>query len=288
MKLIIISGRSGSGKSVALRAAEDLGYYCVDNLPLTLLHELLRTLAGHHSRVAVCIDARSGAPSGSDIQRIRSLLENEGWTSDILYVDADNATLLKRFSETRRRHPLTQQGLSLTEAVDRERQLLEPLAMAADLILDTTRLSSKEFAGRIHDLLSSESEAGLDLVFESFGFKHGIPQDANYVFDARCIPNPYWKEALRPLTGLDEPVKAFLEAEPTVAEFMWQVKIFLHTWLPRFEEEHRSYLTVAIGCTGGQHRSVYLAEMLANQFRETARRVSVRHRDLELAHDDKG
>lgn len=282
MKVVLISGRSGSGKSVALKSAEDLGYYCVDNLPVDLLEVLLAKLEQQHPMIAIGIDVRSGFSSLDEIVALRESLQAKGWQVQLIYLDADNATLLKRFSETRRRHPLTHSGISLNEAIDKERVLLEPLALAADLVIDTSRLSSKDLRRRIHDRLANSAESGLDLLFESFGFKNGIPADANYVFDARCLPNPYWVESLRDLTGLDAPVQQFFAQEPSVAEFIWQVKIFLHTWLPRFEEEHRQYLTVAIGCTGGQHRSVYMAEALANEFRESLRRVNVRHRDLRI------
>ncbi len=281
MKLIIISGRSGSGKSLALKTMEDQGFYCIDNLPGDLLKSVLKKIKDDYDEVAVGIDARSVGSDLSGFHQVRTEVEAMGWDVDVIFFDADEMTLLKRFSETRRRHPLTHKGLSLQQALDKERGLLEHVAMSADLIIDTSQLTPNQMREQLKSRLANDDPAGLDLLFQSFGFKHGIPTDANYVFDARCLPNPYWDEKLRPYSGLDQPVIEFLQDQPRVMEFFWQVKTMLHTWLPRFEKENRSYMTIAIGCTGGQHRSVYITEQLAAHFSQSFRSVQIQHREIE-------
>ncbi len=283
MKLIVISGRSGSGKSLALNTMEDMGFYCIDNLPAELLPEVLSKISHDYEQVAVGIDARSFGTDLSIFPKIRATLEKSGWNIDVIFFDADEITLLKRFSETRRRHPLTHDDLSLQQALDKERQLLEHVAMSADLIIDTSFLTPNQMKEQLKSRLNQDNATGLGLLFQSFGFKHGIPTDANYVFDARCLPNPYWDETLRKFSGLDRPVKDFLAEQPRVMEFFWQVKTFLHTWLPRFEKENRSYMTIAVGCTGGQHRSVYLSEQLATHFAESFKTVQIHHRELDIS-----
>ncbi len=280
MSIVILSGRSGSGKSVALRALEDQGFYCVDNIPVSLLPTLLERTFSSYPELAFSIDARNQLGELALFETVYDTLRARYGRPIVIYTDADDATLLKRFSETRRRHPLTHGGLSLNEAIAQERTLLTPIALRADLLIDTTTLSSHKLREIVLDRVSGRDSAGLDLLFESFGFKNGVPTDADYVFDARCLPNPYWDPVLRPYSGQDAPVIDFFEQQPRVAEFAWQVRIFLDTWIPRFEQENRSYLTVAIGCTGGQHRSVYIAEQLAAHFRNTRPRTQVRHRDM--------
>lgn len=280
MRLIVISGRSGSGKSLALHTMEDQGFYCIDNLPPDLLSTVLQKISSDYNDVAVGIDARNVSSDLSAFHKIRADIAASGWDVDVIFFDADNLTLMKRFSETRRRHPLTHDGLSLQQAIEQERMLLEQVAMDADLIIDTSKLTPNQLKEQLINRMSKDTGVGMDLLFESFGFKHGIPTDANYVFDARCLPNPYWDKALRPYTGLDKPVIDFLNEQPLVLEFIWQIKIFLHTWLPRFEQENRSYMTIAIGCTGGQHRSVYISEQLAIHFRESFKQVKVVHREM--------
>ncbi len=283
MKLIVISGRSGSGKSLALNTMEDMGFYCIDNLPADLLPDVLGKISNDYDEVAVGIDARSFGTDLSTFPQIRNQIETSGWDVDVIFFDADEMTLLKRFSETRRRHPLTHNDISLQDALAKERSLLEHVAMSADLIIDTSCLTPNQMREQLKIRLNHDNPSGLGLLFQSFGFKHGIPTDANYVFDARCLPNPYWDEKLRKYTGLDQPVKDFLNEQPRVMEFFWQIKTLLHTWLPRFEKENRSYMTIAIGCTGGQHRSVYITEQLAAHFAETFTSVQIQHRELEIA-----
>jgi len=280
MKLVILSGRSGSGKTIALHALEDQEFYCIDNLPLSMMTDLADKLSGQYDQVAVSIDARAVPDDLADFENIYKELQSGPYDTEVIFLDADDATLLKRFSETRRRHPLTQDGLSLREAISKETALLESIRLAADLNIDTSTLNVHQ----LRDMISSRvnnMENSLDLMFISFGFKHGIPSDADFVFDARCLPNPYWDEELRPYSGKDKPVQDYLADQSRVQEFFWQIKVFLHTWLPRFETDNRSYLTVAIGCTGGQHRSVYMSELLAEYFRTQHSKVTVRHRELD-------
>ncbi len=281
MKRVILSGRSGSGKTVALRALEDQGFYCVDNIPLSLIPQLMETFEVKNQDLALGVDARSFP---EDLQKFTEILANISQTGEhfqVFYIDADDATLLKRFSETRRRHPLTQGGMSLKDALIRERELLEPIALSSDLLVDTTSMTPYALRDFIRDRVQNESQKTMDILFESFGFKNGIPTEADYIFDVRCLPNPYWDKNLRDFNGTEKPIIDFLESQPQVAEFYWQLKVFLHTWFPRFEKDNRSYMTVAIGCTGGHHRSVYMAEKLAAHFAEDRPNCKVRHRDLK-------
>ena len=280
MKLVILSGRSGSGKTIALHALEDQEFFCIDNLPLSMLQEFADKLADKYEQIAVSIDARSVPEDLAEFETIYQQLQDGPHETEVIFLDADDATLLKRFSETRRRHPLTQGGLSLREAIAKETALLESIRLSADLNIDTSTLNVHQ----LRDLVGSRvnnMDSILDLMFISFGYKNGIPSDADFVFDARCLPNPYWDESLRPYSGKDQPVKDFLSDQSRVQEFFWQIKVFLHTWLPRFETDNRSYLTVAIGCTGGQHRSVFMTELLAEYFRTQRSKVTVRHRELD-------
>lgn len=279
MKLVILSGRSGSGKTVALHALEDQAFYCIDNLPISMLTQLMPKIKTYQESVAVSIDARALPDELEHFTEVYQQLITDGIKVEVIYLDADDATLLKRFSETRRRHPLTQDGISLREAIAREKELLDPIIFAADLHVDTSRLNVHQ----LRDLIKSRvfgRGSSLDLMFVSFGYKYGIPADADFVFDARCLPNPYWDEKLRMYSGQDQPVIDFLSEQATVQEFFWQLKVFLHTWLPRFETDNRSYMTVAIGCTGGQHRSVYIAEQLSQHFQKERSKVNIRHREL--------
>ncbi len=279
MKLVILSGRSGSGKTVALHALEDQEFYCIDNLPISMLPQLISKLSVYEESVAVSIDARALPDELEHFTEIHQQLIDSGLKVEVIYLDADDATLLKRFSETRRRHPLTHDGISLREAIVKEKKLLDPLALAANLQIDTSRLNLHQ----LRDLIKSRvlgTGSVLDLMFVSFGYKYGTPADADFVFDARCLPNPYWDEKLRNFTGKDQPVIDFLSEQTRVQEFYWQLKVFLHTWLPRFQTDNRSYMTVAIGCTGGQHRSVYIAETLAQHFKKEHSKVNLSHREL--------
>lgn len=279
-KLVIISGRSGSGKTVALRSLEDHGFYSVDNLPLSLLPHLIENQDISNNEIAVSIDARNTPDHLADFEKVYAGIDREQCDLKIIFLDANDTTLLKRFSETRRKHPLTHDGLSLTEAIAKEKHLLESLASKADLIIDTSNLRQYQFRDLIAERLLESNTRQLSLMFESFGYKNGVPSDADYVFDVRCLPNPYWEPSLRPYNGRDTEIIEFLKDQPLVLEMYWQIKVFLSTWLPRLETDSRSYVTVAIGCTGGQHRSVYMAEQLCQHFREIRKNVQIRHRDL--------
>jgi len=284
MKLVIVSGLSGSGKSVALHTLEDVGYYCIDNLPIGLLGDLGRhiteTRGKSTDRFAVGVDVRSGVDDLGNFPTVLNELEARGIRSEIVFLQADHDTLIKRFSETRRRHPLSGPGVSLAEAIAREGELLAPILARADLTIDTTSTTVHQLRELIRVRLDRRSGHRLSLLFQSFGFKHGVPKDADFVFDVRCLPNPHWEPHLRPFTGKDPQVQQYLAAQPSVERMYEQIRAFIAEWLPAFERENRSYLTVAIGCTGGQHRSVYLAERLAEHFRQSSDSIVVRHREL--------
>jgi UPF0042 nucleotide-binding protein len=284
MRLIIVSGRSGSGKSTALAVLEDNGFYCIDNLPASLLPDLSERALLHtellQPQVAVSIDARN---LPSQLKRFPELLDQlrlRNIQCDVLYLDADNATLLKRFSETRRRHPLTSESRSLSEAIDDESQLLAPIADLADLKIDTANLNLYQLADTIKLRLLDKPQAGTAFLLESFGFKRGMPVDADLVFDVRCLPNPYWKPDLREHSGLEQVVRDYLDAQVDVEEMYQDLLAYLSKWLPRFAASNRAYVTVAIGCTGGHHRSVYLAERLGVALRASLGNLQIRHRDL--------
>lgn len=283
MKLLVVSGRSGSGKSVALRVMEDLGYYCVDNIPVNLLPTLANAVMDQYERVAVSIDVRNLPTEPEELAEILSYLPRK-LELTILYLDADHTTLIKRFSETRRLHPLSHQAMSLDEAISREQQLLDPISSRADLYIDTTELNIHQLAELLRERILGQKTGRLVMLFESFGFKYGIPKEADYVFDARFLPNPHWEPALKPLTGLDQPVKDYLASEAIVGKYIWQINSFISSWLPHLERNNRSYLTIAIGCTGGQHRSVYIAECLAESYRSQRDDVQIRHRELTRHH----
>lgn len=285
MQLFLISGLSGSGKSVALKVLEDSGYFCVDNLPAELLPALMENLrqAGN-TRVAVSIDVRSGASVQQLPQHIENL-KKAGVDVHLLFLDAQTDTLVKRFSETRRRHPLSdttppasgKQGLTLPECVQRERELLAEISNIGHHI-DTSELGANALRDRVKDFMGVD-RARITLLFQSFGFKNGIPLDADFVFDVRCLPNPHYDPVLRPLTGRDAAVIEFLEHIPRVKKMGDDIRVFIENWLPGFIADNRSYLTVALGCTGGQHRSVYLVEKLAQHF-QNQQQVLLRHREL--------
>jgi UPF0042 nucleotide-binding protein len=281
MRLIIVSGLSGSGKSVALATLEDSGFYCIDNLPVDLLDAFGQHIAmsGEEADYAVGIDARNQPASLSRFPGILDAIAAHGLDTEIVFLDADDATLLKRFSETRRRHPLSGPDTPLNEAIKGERARLVPLHERADLTVDTSQTTLHELRQIIRSRLA-ESRTHLSVQLESFGYKHGTPTDADFVFDSRCLPNPHWQPALRPMTGRDRAVADFLADSPLVARYLKQIQGFMDDWLPVFEAENRSYLTIAIGCTGGQHRSVYLVEALGAHLREHATAVTVRHREL--------
>jgi UPF0042 nucleotide-binding protein len=281
MKLIIVSGRSGSGKSVALRVLEDLGYYCVDNIPVNLLPALTHTVINDYENVAVSLDVRNLPDDPKDVSEILDYLPN-AVELNILYLDADDSDLIKRFSETRRLHPLIKQNIALDQAISLEKKLLEPVSSRADLYINTSQLSPHQLADLVRERILGKKTGSMVIVFESFGFKHGVPQDADYVFDARFLPNPFWEKDLKVYTGLDQPVQDFLASQPLVTKFVWQINTFMMTWLPHLERNNRSYVTIAIGCTGGKHRSVYIAELLANNLRKEREDVQSRHRDIDV------
>ena len=277
MQLVIISGLSGSGKSIALNVLEDNAYYCVDNLPAKLLNGLVQFLAQEgYEQVAVSIDVRSGATL-SELPGYLMQLKRSGIVVHLIFLDSKTDTLVKRFSETRRRHPLADRDRTLPECIEHERELLGDLGDLGQRI-DTSDLRPSVLRAWIRDLLNA-GESGLRLLFQSFGFKHGIPLDADMVFDVRCLPNPHYEPALRPLTGRDAAVVAFLEADANVREMLADIRDYIEKWIPCFVRDNRAYLTIAIGCTGGRHRSVYFAELLAAHFAPT-RNVLVRHREL--------
>lgn len=285
MKLIIVSGRSGSGKSTALHVLEDLGFYCIDNLPIGLLFPLTReattqTSPGRLGKMAVSIDARNLSGELSNFEDIYRSLQDTGVTVEIIYLDADEQSLLQRFHATRRKHPLSDDKTSLREAIVSEKRLLEPLSKLADLYVDTTGLSMYELRDMVKQRVAGRREQELALLFQSFGFKHGVPLDSDYVFDVRCLPNPYWDTTLRKFVGTDQPVIDFLEKEPLSRKMVDDLTSFLENWLPSFADSNRSYMTISIGCTGGQHRSVYICEQLGRHFSEKYSNVQVRHTEL--------
>ena len=284
MRLVIVSGLSGSGKSVALNMLEDLDYYCVDNIPAGLLPGFIaytvRTSEPSYRLTAVGVDARNRPEDLADVPRLVAELRRSGIGCDVLFLRAGNDVLLKRFSETRRRHPLSRDGIGLQEALEQEQRLLAPVATAADLTIDTSHLSVHELREMVKARVVERAGAGPSLLFESFAYRHGVPDDADFVFDARSLPNPYWEPSLRELTGRDAPVARFLDGDEEVARFLADVTGFLERWMPSLVRSNRSYLTVAVGCTGGQHRSVYLAEKLAAHFNASFGQALVRHRNL--------
>lgn len=283
MRLIIISGRSGSGKTIALHVLEDLGFYCIDNLPIDLLPELHKHVGGSHAQIAVSIDARN---IPQDLTHFKIIIQQftaqPNHSCEIIYLDANDSTLLKRFSETRRKHPLSSKKTTLREAIQQEHQLLTPIASLADLTIDTTPLTHTELHHLIRDRVAHHDGSTLQLLLQSFGFKFGLPPDSDFVFDVRCLPNPYWEPILRPLTGIQAPVIEFLESQPHVQKMRQDIITFLTAWIPRFAADNRSYITIAIGCTGGQHRSVYMVDSIAKEIRKSQKKVNiqVRHREI--------
>ncbi|MCL2074865.1 MAG: RNase adapter RapZ [Betaproteobacteria bacterium] len=277
MEIVLISGLSGSGKSVALKALEDSGYYCVDNLPVALLEGLVEHFGAEH-RIGVVVDARSGRDIVGLPEKMANLRQ-AGHRLLFLFLETQDEVLIQRFSETRRKHPLTSEARTLMEALLEERQLLSPLADLGQR-LDTSGLRPATLRGWVLQSADATANEGLTLLIESFGFKSGLPRDADLVFDVRCLPNPFYDPRLSPMTGLDKPIVDFMEADATARQMREDIHRFIADWLPAWFSDSRAYLTVAIGCTGGQHRSVYLAEWLGRQFQGMVSRVLVRHRGL--------
>jgi len=284
MRLIIVSGLSGSGKSVALHMLEDIDFYCVDNIPAALLKSFIsHTVRGTGDvdpRTAVGLDARNRPCEIATIPLLANEMRRSGIDCDVLYLHASDEILLKRFAETRRKHPLVSGAVSLREAIAAERKLLEPITMTADWVIDTSQMSVHALREVIRQRIDRRSEGRLSLMFESFGYKHGIPGDADFVFDVRSLPNPFWEHSLRNLSGRDAAVIEFLSSHASVRAMIADLAGFLERRVQEFSMANRSYLTIAVGCTGGQHRSVYVAEKLAEHFRATHPEVLTRHDSL--------
>lgn len=283
--LVVVSGMSGSGKSVALKTFEDLGFYCVDNLPAELLPEFVRSVArddGAPEKLAVGIDVRNRHSDLANIPGWLSAVGSLGLDPRLVFFETADEVLLKRYADTRRRHPLSHLGLALADAISLERQVLKPLRQVADSVIDTSALNVHQLRRQVITDFGLAGETTLSLLFESFAYRRGVPPDADFVFDARVLPNPHWNPELRPLSGRDAQVRDHLEQQAEVREYARQVEDFLDTWLPRLRSETRSYVTVAFGCSGGRHRSVYLAERLARHCRDNGwAEVAVHHRELD-------
>ncbi|GAA5077896.1 RNase adapter RapZ [Lysobacter panacisoli] len=285
--LVIVSGMSGSGKSVAMKTFEDLGFFCVDNLPADLLPQFVagvtRSAEGAPAKLAVSIDVRNRNNDLSNIPEWLSAVGALGLDPRLVFFDACDEALLKRYADTRRRHPLSHLGLGLADAISLERQVLKPLRSIADAVVDTSTLNVHQLRRQVITEFGIGGDAGMSLLFESFAYRRGVPADADFVFDARALPNPHWDPVLRPLSGRDAAIREYLEAQPDVNLFAEQVNQFLDTWLPRLHvDSTRSYATIAIGCTGGRHRSVYLAERFAEHARSKGwDEVAVHHRELD-------
>jgi UPF0042 nucleotide-binding protein len=280
--LVVLTGMSGGGKTVALRALEDLEFYCVDNLPSALLPQLVEAATrgdSHRHRIAVGVDVRN---RDEDFQYMPQVLSQLAATVQVhlIFIDCNDEVLIKRYSETRRRHPLALRGVSLADAIAEERRLLRPLMAIAERVIDSSNLNVHQLR-RLIATGYAQTTSGLTLMFQSFAFRRGLPLDSDFVFDARCLPNPHWEPTLRPLSGKDTAVRDFLESQPIVGEYVDDTTRWLDAWLPRFEADDRSYVTISIGCTGGRHRSVYLVEKLAAHYRTMREGVLTFHRELE-------
>ena len=284
MRIIVVSGLSGSGKSVALHMLEDLGFYCIDNMPAALLKPFIshtvRSPEPTYERTAIGLDARNTQAEIATVPRLVDELKRGGIQCEVLFLVASDDELLRRFAETRRKHPMSRNDLALREAIDLERRLLEPVVNAADIIIDTSKMGVHHLREVVHQRVEKRATARLSITFESFGFKYGIPGDADFVFDARSLPNPYWEPALRNLTGRDPEVIRFLESQTAVAPLIDDIATFMRKRVDDFMKSNRGYLTVAIGCTGGQHRSVYIVERLVERFAEAFPQVTARHTAL--------
>ncbi len=284
MRLVIVTGLSGSGKTIALASLGDAGYYCIDNLPVFLLESFTDQLIENpnplYEQTAVGIDARIQSESLRQIPAIIIGIRNRGIDCSVLFLDARDDVLIKRFSETRRPHPLTSDQANLAETIHREREILGPIRAIADLSIDTSRTNLHQLRAIIRGKVLTQQQAGISVFLQSFGFKHGLPRDADFVFDVRCLPNPYWEPELRGLTGKDQPVIDYLDASPRAGLLLERLGDYLRTFIPCFEKEGCSYLTIAIGCTGGQHRSVYVTEHLRDMLESVAPDIVAYHREL--------
>ncbi len=284
-RLFIVSGTSGSGKTIALQVLEDIGFYCIDNLPASLVPEMANRInetKGSTQNIAISIDSRNHDFIG-DLKGIFESVRSLKIESQLVFLDADDPTLLKRYSETRRKHPLSDKHTSLAEAISKERALLDQLSKAADLHINTSAMTPHELKSMIQNHAANVGEHTLTLQFQSFGFKYGSPNDADFVFDIRCLPNPHWNPELKPLTGLDAPVANYLSEQPECNQMFSHIRDFIEYWLPHFMNDNRSYITVAVGCTGGQHRSVYLSNRLSHHFADNEIiQTQLRHRELSV------
>jgi len=282
MKLYIVSGVSGSGKSTALHVFEDLEYYCIDNLPVVLLPDFAEkcTSSAFPQNAAIGIDARNVFEDIQNFPQSLEKLKSSGISCELLFFNADDNILIKRFSETRRKHPLSQDDISLADAIVNERKLLDPIADCADLIIDTSHYNIHQLRDMVKNRVAEKPPQTLSILLQSFGFKHGVPSDVDFVFDSRCLPNPYWEINLRKHTGLDNDVANFLKKEPLVNKLINDIQGLLDFWVPQYEACNRSYITIAIGCTGGQHRSVYIVEQLSKHLNGSNKNVIIRHREL--------
>ena len=285
MRLVVVSGRSGSGKSTTLNVLEDVGFTCIDNLPASLLPGLFQQATdkqGHNwlENIAVGIDARNLTGDLNQLPKILDELKATGIDYEVIFLDARTSVLIQRFSETRRKHPLSSDHIDLKEAIALETKLLEPITSIANRRIETSKMTLHQLRDIIKKQIAHTSKGDMAILFESFAFKHGVPSDADFVFDVRCLPNPYWKHALRPFNGNDQPVIEFLESQPEVAAMLADINGFMTRWIPSFRANNRSYLTIAIGCTGGQHRSVYISNTLSEYFVAQYPNTQVRHREL--------
>jgi len=283
-RLIIVSGLSGAGKTVVLNTLEDLSYYAIDNLPVSLLNELIEQFSTKDGNLAkqivIGIDARNTHDEFSLLPNTISSLRDKNISTDLIFIEASDDVLTKRFSETRRKHPLSTEDTSLADAIKLERYVIGELAEAADLCIDTSHMQLNELREIVRYRIAQREKAALSIQFMSFGYKNGIPKDADFVFDLRCLPNPYWNKDLRKYSGKDKPIIEFLLKQDNVNQMLSDLKQFLEKWIPQFEADSRSYLSIAFGCTGGHHRSVFIVEQLANVFSNTDKQVIIRHRDL--------
>ena len=284
IRLVIVSGLSGSGKSVVLHTLEDLGYYCIDNLPMYLLRAMAEELKQNpdspNRKMAVSIDARNQTKNLHQLPQLVKDIREYGIQCQMIFLEAQDDVLLRRFSETRRKHPLTDENHSLSDAIKLERDILEPYLSNADLRIDTSKTNQHELRDLIRNNIAERKQQQIAVQFQSFGYKHGVPRDVDFVFDVRCLPNPHWEKELRSLTGLDQEVANFLEGNERVEQLKDDIVSFLERWVPIFESDGRNYLTIAIGCTGGQHRSVYLAEKISTYFQNSGCEAITRHREL--------
>jgi UPF0042 nucleotide-binding protein len=284
MRLVVISGHSGSGKTSALNILEDVGFTCIDNLPSSLLPELINQLKPNNNpeelHLAVGIDARNLVGDLNNFPKILTTIEDSGVTVDVIFLKAHRTDLLRRYSETRRKHPLSNETIGLKEAIDREESIISPIAKIANLTIDTSSLTLHQLRDLVKNTVVPNDQQQMSILFESFGFKERIPNGSDFVFDVRCLPNPYWKTELRTQTGNDDGVITFLESQVDVASMLADIIGYLTRWIPKFQDNNRSYLTISIGCTGGQHRSVYIANRLHEHFSKQYNLVQVIHKEL--------